>query len=105
MVCLVSIDALTFTTHVISDTADIEEEEFSIINQKELSIVRKAFQSTDHMLIGIHGFGLFIKVARWNHEQRTLEESQNVREKTRCLVSSVVIFLKYLPVHTNKDFY
>lgn len=36
-------DALTFTHHVLSDTADIREE-FSIIIQQKLNIVRRAFK-------------------------------------------------------------
>ncbi|CAK7310997.1 Dynein axonemal heavy chain 6 [Vulpes lagopus] len=40
----ISIDALTFTHHVTSDTTDIKDEEFSIIIQKKLNIVRRAFK-------------------------------------------------------------
>lgn len=39
----VSIDTLTFTHHVIADTTDIKDEEFSIMIQK-LNIVRRAFK-------------------------------------------------------------
>lgn len=39
-----SIDALTFTHHVLSDTADLKEKELSLIIQKKLNIVRRAFK-------------------------------------------------------------
>lgn len=39
----VSIDTLTFTHHVIADTTDIKDEEFSVMVQK-LNIVRRAFK-------------------------------------------------------------
>ncbi|XP_054432748.1 dynein axonemal heavy chain 14 [Pteronotus mesoamericanus] len=70
-----SMDALTFTHHVISDTADVREEEFSMIIQKELNIVRRAFKGTDSTHIGVHVFGLFIEGARWNHEEKILDDS------------------------------
>ncbi|XP_016076637.1 PREDICTED: dynein heavy chain 14, axonemal [Miniopterus natalensis] len=71
----VSMDALTFTHHVLSDTADIREEEFSIIIQQKLNIVRRAFKGTDCTHIGVHIFGLSIQGARWNHEEKMLEDS------------------------------
>ncbi|XP_048968435.1 dynein axonemal heavy chain 14 isoform X2 [Canis lupus dingo] len=71
----ISIDALTFTHHVTSDTTDIKDEEFSIIIQKKLNIVRRAFKGTDRTHVGVHIFGLFIEGARWNHEQNALEDS------------------------------
>uniref|UniRef100_G1MBG8 Dynein axonemal heavy chain 14 n=1 Tax=Ailuropoda melanoleuca TaxID=9646 RepID=G1MBG8_AILME len=70
----VSIDTLTFTHHVIADTTDIKDEEFSVMVQK-LNIVRRAFKGTDRTHIGVHIFGLFIEGARWNHEQKVLEDS------------------------------
>lgn len=39
-----SVDVLTFTHHVLSDTADTKEKEFSLIIQKKLNIVRRAFK-------------------------------------------------------------
>nr|XP_031294136.1 dynein heavy chain 14, axonemal [Camelus dromedarius] len=71
----ISTDALTFTHHVISDTTDIKDKEFSIIIQKKLNLVRRAFKGTDPAHIGVHVFGLFIEGARWNHEQEVLEDS------------------------------
>ncbi|XP_008070687.1 dynein heavy chain 14, axonemal, partial [Carlito syrichta] len=71
----ISMDALTFTHHVISDTPGIKEEEFSIIIQKKLNIVRRAFKGSDPSHPGVHIFGLFIEGARWNHEQKILEDS------------------------------
>ncbi|KAF6274521.1 dynein axonemal heavy chain 14 [Rhinolophus ferrumequinum] len=70
-----SLDHLTFTHHVISDTTNIQEEEFSIIIQRKLNIVRRAFKGTAPTHVGVHVFGLFIEGARWNHEQKTLEDS------------------------------
>ncbi|XP_019514558.1 PREDICTED: dynein heavy chain 14, axonemal-like [Hipposideros armiger] len=70
-----SIDSLTFTHHVISDTTNIKEEEFSIIIQRKLNIVRRAFKCTDSTHVGVHVFGLFIEGARWNHEEKILEDS------------------------------
>ncbi|VTJ58966.1 Hypothetical predicted protein, partial [Marmota monax] len=40
----ISMDGLTFTHHVISDTSDIKDEELSIIIQKKLNTVRRAFK-------------------------------------------------------------
>ncbi|XP_057583181.1 dynein axonemal heavy chain 14 [Hippopotamus amphibius kiboko] len=71
----ISTDALTFTHHVISDTTDVKDEEFSVIIQKKLNIVRRAFKGTDPMHIGVHVFGLFIEGARWNHQEKILEDS------------------------------
>ncbi|XP_076986007.1 dynein axonemal heavy chain 14, partial [Tamandua tetradactyla] len=68
-------DALTFTHSVISDTADTEDEEFSIIIQKNLNIVRKAFKGTEASHNGVHIFGLFMEGARWNHEKKILDDS------------------------------
>uniref|UniRef100_M3XYI9 Dynein axonemal heavy chain 14 n=1 Tax=Mustela putorius furo TaxID=9669 RepID=M3XYI9_MUSPF len=50
----VSLDTLTFTHHVASDATDI---------------------GTDSTHVGVHIFGLFIEGARWNHEQKVLEDS------------------------------
>ncbi|XP_073755948.1 dynein axonemal heavy chain 14 isoform X3 [Callorhinus ursinus] len=69
----VSIDTLTFTHHVTSDTSDTRDE-FSTIIQKKLNIVRRAFKGTDSTHMGVHIFGLFIEGARWNHEQKVLED-------------------------------
>uniref|UniRef100_A0A8C6E8C9 Dynein axonemal heavy chain 14 n=1 Tax=Moschus moschiferus TaxID=68415 RepID=A0A8C6E8C9_MOSMO len=71
----ISTDALTFTHHVISDTTDIKDKEFSIIIQKKLNIVRRAFKGTDPTHVGVHVFGLFIEGARWNHKEKILEDS------------------------------
>ncbi|XP_004439654.1 PREDICTED: dynein heavy chain 14, axonemal [Ceratotherium simum simum] len=71
----ISIDALTFTHHVISDTTDVEDKEFSIVIQKKLNMVRRAFKGTDPTHTGVHIFGLFIEGARWNHEEKILEDS------------------------------
>ncbi|XP_030743682.1 dynein axonemal heavy chain 14 [Echinops telfairi] len=71
----ISTDALKFTHHVISDSTHTEEEEFSIIIQKKLNMVRRAFKGTDPSQAGVHIFGLFIDGARWNHEQKILDDS------------------------------
>ncbi|XP_042636359.1 dynein axonemal heavy chain 14 [Orycteropus afer afer] len=71
----ISIDDLTFTHQVISDTVDVEDEEFSRMIQKKLNIVRRAFKGTNSSHIGVHTFGLFIDGARWNHEQKILDDS------------------------------
>ncbi|XP_043340601.1 dynein axonemal heavy chain 14 [Cervus canadensis] len=71
----ISTDALTFTHHVISDTTDVKDKEFSIIIQKKLNIVRRAFKGTDPTHVGVHVFGLFIEGARWNHKEKVLEDS------------------------------
>ncbi|XP_070240511.1 dynein axonemal heavy chain 14 [Bos mutus] len=71
----ISTDALTFTHHVISDTTDVKDKEFSIIIQKKLNIVRRAFKGTDPTHVGVHVFGLFIEGARWNHKEKILEDS------------------------------
>ncbi|XP_068841823.1 dynein axonemal heavy chain 14-like [Capricornis sumatraensis] len=71
----ISTDALTFTHHVISDTTDVKDKEFSIIIQKKLNIVRRAFKGTDPTHVGVHIFGLFIEGARWNHKEKILEDS------------------------------
>nr|XP_023488506.1 dynein heavy chain 14, axonemal isoform X2 [Equus caballus] len=71
----ISIDALSFTHHVSSDATDVEDEEFSTSVQKKLSIVRRAFKGTDPPDTGVRVFGLFIEGARWNHEEKILEES------------------------------
>ncbi|XP_030893747.1 dynein heavy chain 14, axonemal, partial [Leptonychotes weddellii] len=70
----ISTDTLTFTHHVTSDTSDIRDDEFSIIIQKKLNIARRAFKGTDSTHMGVHIFGLFIEGARWNHEQKVLED-------------------------------
>ena len=44
----ISTDALTFTHHVISDTTDVKDREFSIIIQKKLNIVRRAFKVLEY---------------------------------------------------------
>ncbi|XP_070257562.1 dynein axonemal heavy chain 14 [Myotis yumanensis] len=71
----ISTDALTFTHQVIPSTIGSKEEEFSIIVQKTLNLVRRAFKSTDPSHIGAHIFGLFIEGARWNPEEQILEDS------------------------------
>ncbi|XP_003791058.1 dynein heavy chain 14, axonemal [Otolemur garnettii] len=70
----ISTDSLTFTHRVISDTAD-NTEEFSIIIQKKLNIVTRAFKGSDSFHSGVYIFGLFIEGARWNHEQSILDDS------------------------------
>lgn len=54
----ISIDALTFTHHVISDTTAMKDEEFSIIIQKKLNIVRRAcrYWSTSEVGKSNHSF-------------------------------------------------
>ncbi|KAM5302059.1 dynein axonemal heavy chain 14 [Glossophaga mutica] len=70
-----SMDTLTFTHHVVSDTPECQEKELSIITQRALNIVRRAFKATDSTHIGVHVFGLFMEGARWNHEEKVLEDS------------------------------
>ncbi|KAM6217436.1 dynein axonemal heavy chain 14 [Rhynchocyon petersi] len=70
----VSVDMLTFTHHVISDPADTEEE-LSRMIPKNLNIVRQAFKGTVPPHKGVHIFGLFIDGARWDHEQKMLDDS------------------------------
>ncbi|XP_053515524.1 dynein axonemal heavy chain 14 [Artibeus jamaicensis] len=70
-----SMDTLTFTHHVVSDTAEREEKELSVIIQKKLNIVRTAFKATDSTHVGVHVFGLFIEGARWDHGEKVLEDS------------------------------
>uniref|UniRef100_A0A8D1QXT1 Dynein axonemal heavy chain 14 n=1 Tax=Sus scrofa TaxID=9823 RepID=A0A8D1QXT1_PIG len=71
----ISTDALTFTHHVISEPIDLKDDEFSVIIQKKLNIVRRAFKGMDPTHNGVHIFGLFIEGARWNHEEKILEDS------------------------------
>ncbi|XP_037377100.1 dynein axonemal heavy chain 14-like, partial [Talpa occidentalis] len=71
----ISTNALTFTHHVISDSPDINDEEFPITIQRKVSILRRAFKGTNLTHIGAHVFGLFIEGARWNHEKKVLEDS------------------------------
>uniref|UniRef100_A0A8D1JAP8 Dynein heavy chain 14, axonemal n=1 Tax=Sus scrofa TaxID=9823 RepID=A0A8D1JAP8_PIG len=71
----ISTDALTFTHHVISEPTDLKDDEFSVIIQKKLNIVRRAFKGMDPTHNGVHIFGLFIEGARWNHEEKILEDS------------------------------
>ncbi|KAG8519328.1 Dynein heavy chain 2, axonemal, partial [Galemys pyrenaicus] len=70
----ISTNALTFTHHVISDSPDIEDE-FSITIQKTVNVLRRAFKGTDLTHVGAHVFGLFIEGARWNHEEKVLDDS------------------------------
>uniref|UniRef100_A0A8D0YMW3 AAA+ ATPase domain-containing protein n=1 Tax=Sus scrofa TaxID=9823 RepID=A0A8D0YMW3_PIG len=71
----ISTDALTFTHHVISEPIDLKDDEFSVIIQKKLNIVRRAFKGMDPTHNGVHIFGLFIEGARWNHEEKIVEDS------------------------------
>ncbi|XP_037661714.1 dynein heavy chain 14, axonemal [Choloepus didactylus] len=71
----IPVDALTFTHCVISDSADMKDEEFSIVIQKNLHIVRRAFKGTAPLHNGVHIFGLFMEGARWNHEKKILDDS------------------------------
>ncbi|XP_062938980.1 dynein axonemal heavy chain 14 [Cynocephalus volans] len=72
----ISMDVLTFTHRVISDTTDVKDEEFSIIIQKKLNTITRAFKGSDPSShTGVHVFGLFIEGARWNHEENILEDS------------------------------
>ncbi|XP_036925260.1 dynein heavy chain 14, axonemal [Sturnira hondurensis] len=70
-----AMDTLTFTHRVVSDTTERKEEELSIVIQKELNVVRTAFQATDATHIGVCVFGLFIEGARWNPGEKVLEDS------------------------------
>ncbi|PNJ39368.1 DNAH14 isoform 1 [Pongo abelii] len=70
----ISVDALTFTHHVISDTTD-KDEKFSVFMPKKLNIVRRAFKGSASSHTGVYIFGLFIEGARWNREQKILEDS------------------------------
>uniref|UniRef100_A0A2I3S252 Dynein axonemal heavy chain 14 n=1 Tax=Pan troglodytes TaxID=9598 RepID=A0A2I3S252_PANTR len=70
----IAVDALTFTHHVISDTTD-KDEKFSVFMPKKLNIVRRAFKGSASSHTGVYIFGLFIEGARWNHEQKILEDS------------------------------
>nr|XP_051677372.1 dynein axonemal heavy chain 14 isoform X4 [Oryctolagus cuniculus] len=72
----ISVDALTLTHHVISDTAGVDHEEFSGIVQTELDKVKRAFKGSDSPRDGVQVFGLFIEGARWNHEENILEDSR-----------------------------
>ncbi|XP_058131265.1 dynein axonemal heavy chain 14 [Dasypus novemcinctus] len=69
------VDALTFTHAVLSDAAGTEDEAFSILIQKNLNIVRRAFKGTESSHNGVHIFGLFMEGARWNHEKKILDDS------------------------------
>nr|KAF6302477.1 dynein axonemal heavy chain 14 [Pipistrellus kuhlii] len=71
----ISTDGLTFTHQVIPDTTGTKEEEFSIMIQRKLNLVRRAFKGTGSTHTGAHVFGLFIEGARWNHEAKILEDS------------------------------
>ncbi|XP_013362490.1 PREDICTED: dynein heavy chain 14, axonemal isoform X4 [Chinchilla lanigera] len=71
----VSMDALTFSHHVISDTSNVSEEELSMATQRKLSLIRKAFKGSEPSHKGVHVFGLFIEGARWDQELNTLEDS------------------------------
>ncbi|XP_069340704.1 dynein axonemal heavy chain 14 isoform X1 [Eulemur rufifrons] len=71
----IPVDALAFTHHVIDNPSDVSDEEFSIIIERKLNIVRRAFKGLDPSHAGVYIFGLFIEGARWNHEQKVLEDS------------------------------
>ncbi|XP_004692998.1 PREDICTED: dynein heavy chain 14, axonemal [Condylura cristata] len=71
----ISTNALTFTHHVVSDSPDVQDEEFSIAVQQKVSILRRAFKPAGYSHVGAHIFGLFIEGARWNYEQKVLEDS------------------------------
>lgn len=70
-------DTLTFTHRVIHSTSNEQEDDFSILLQKRLNIVRRAFQdhSPNQSPNGVTIFGLFIEGAQWNPEQEVLEDS------------------------------
>ncbi|XP_055228071.2 dynein axonemal heavy chain 14 isoform X2 [Gorilla gorilla gorilla] len=70
----IAVDALTFTHHVISDITD-KDEKFSVFMPKKLNIVRRAFKGSASSHTGVYIFGLFIEGARWNREQKILEDS------------------------------
>ncbi|XP_054190325.1 dynein axonemal heavy chain 14 isoform X2 [Homo sapiens] len=70
----IAVDALTFTHHVISNTTD-KDEKFSVFMPKKLNIVRRAFKGSASSHTGVYIFGLFIEGARWNREQKILEDS------------------------------
>uniref|UniRef100_A0A2K6F430 Dynein axonemal heavy chain 14 n=1 Tax=Propithecus coquereli TaxID=379532 RepID=A0A2K6F430_PROCO len=86
----ISVDALTFTHHVVSDTSDVTDEEFSIIIEKKLNMVRRAFKGLDPLHTGVYIFGLFIEGARWNREQKILEDSLPLE---MCCDFPVIYFL------------
>ncbi|XP_060048420.1 dynein axonemal heavy chain 14 isoform X2 [Erinaceus europaeus] len=67
-------NALTFTHHVIPDNPNTEDT-FSIATQRKLNVIRKAFKGIDLTHFGAHVFGLFMEGARWNQEQKVLEDS------------------------------
>ncbi|KAM6166251.1 LOW QUALITY PROTEIN: dynein axonemal heavy chain 14 [Erethizon dorsatum] len=71
----VSMDALTFSHHVISDTSNVSEEQLSIAVQRKLSLIRRAFEGSEPSHKGVYVFGLLIEGARWDQELNTLEDS------------------------------
>ncbi|XP_060221083.1 dynein axonemal heavy chain 14 [Meriones unguiculatus] len=78
-----SMDGLTFTHKVIVSTGAEQETEVSLLVQKRLNSVTRAFQERqDRPSKGVYIFGLFIEGARWDPEQGVLEDS--LPNELRC---------------------
>ncbi|KAM5238846.1 dynein axonemal heavy chain 14 [Ctenodactylus gundi] len=70
----VPLDTLTFTHHVVSDASD-QDEELSTIIQKKFSHIWRTFKGGSHSHRGAHIFGLSMEGARWDHQQKVLQDS------------------------------
>ncbi|XP_058525212.1 dynein axonemal heavy chain 14 isoform X2 [Ochotona princeps] len=71
----ISVDALAFTHHVIPKDDTASDQEFSLVVHRELDKVKRAFKGSSPSANGVHVFGFFLEGARWNPEEKTLEDS------------------------------